>query len=41
MIKIKKSETADTRTCDFPNTPRQVLLSKNTVDLLKRNVEVE
>lgn len=29
MIKIKKSETADTRTCDFANTTRATLLSSS------------
>lgn len=29
MIRIAKSKTADTRTCDFANTPRQVLLESS------------
>lgn len=29
MIQIKKSSTADTRTCDFANTPREVLLASS------------
>lgn len=29
MIEIKKSETADTRTCDFANTSKETLLSSS------------
>jgi hypothetical protein len=29
MIYIKKSPTADTRTCDFANTPKEVLLKSS------------
>jgi hypothetical protein len=29
MIKIQKSQTADTRTCDFANTPKDVLLASS------------
>lgn len=29
MIKIKKSETADTRTCDFANTTKETLLQSS------------
>lgn len=29
MITIKKSPTADTRTCDFANTPKEVLLASS------------
>lgn len=29
MIKIRKSETADTRTCDFANVKKEVLLSSS------------
>ena len=29
MIYIKKSPTADTRTCDFANTPKEVLLESS------------
>lgn len=29
MIEIKKSKTADTRTCDFANTPKEVLLASS------------
>lgn len=29
MIKVKKSPTADTRTCDFANTPKHVLLDSS------------
>lgn len=42
MIKIKTSETADTRTCDFANVTKEKLLAfKNTVELLKSQVVVE
>jgi hypothetical protein len=29
MIKIRKSETADTRTCDFANVSREILLASS------------
>lgn len=33
MIEIKKSETADTRTCDFANTSKETLLSSSELHI--------
>lgn len=33
MIKVSKSPTADTRTCDFANTPKEVLLNSSLVHI--------
>ena len=43
MIEIQKSATADTRTCDFANVSKAVLLAsfQNTVEHLKAQVVIQ
>lgn len=33
MIKVSKSPTADTRTCDFASTPKNILLSSSLIHI--------